>query len=191
MMEWFQALPTDLQIYWGLALVGSVVLGLQTLLMMFGMSDDMHVGDVDTSPAGAHPAGLSLLSVRSVAAFFSGFGWTGIALSKAGLPMVVVLVGAFAVGGGLMLIIIWLMRTLTKLDSSGTLDYHNAIGQIATVYLGIPANLSGNGQIEVMVQGRLMVTQACTRHLDAIPNRAKVKVTELLDPTTLIVEPLV
>ena len=97
MMEWFQALPTDLQIYWGLALVGSVVLGIQTLLMMFGMSDDMHVGDVDTSPAGAHPAGLSLLSVRTVVAFFSGFGWTGIALTKAGLPVVVVLIGAFAV----------------------------------------------------------------------------------------------
>lgn len=191
MMEWFQALPTDLQIYWGLALVGSVVLGIQTLLMMFGMSDDLHVGDVDTSPAGAHPAGLSLLSVRSVAAFFSGFGWTGIALAKAGLPAAVVVVGAFAVGGGLMLIIIWLMRTLTKLDSSGSLDYQNAVGQVATVCLPVPANLGGNGQIEVMVQGRLMVTQACTRHLDAIPNHTKVKVTDQLDPTTLIVEPLV
>ncbi len=191
MMEWFQALPTDLQIYWGLALVGSVVLGIQTLLMMFGMSDDMHVGDVDMSPAGAHPAGLSLLSVRTVAAFFSGFGWTGIALSKAGLPFVVVLVGAFAVGGGLMLIIVWLMRTLTRLDSSGTLDYRNAVGQVATVCLPVPANLGGNGQIEVMVQGRLTVTQACTRHLDAIPNHTKVKVTEQFDPTTLIVEPFV
>lgn len=190
MMEWFQALPTDLQVYWGLALVGSVVLGIQTLLMMFGMSDDLHVGDVDTSPAGAHPAGLSLLSVRSVAAFFSGFGWTGIALAKAGLPAAVVVVGAFAVGGGLMLIIVWLMRTLTKLDSSGSLDYQNAVGQVATVCLPVPANLGGNGQVEVMVQGRLMVTQACTRHLDIIPNRAKVKVTDQLDPTTLIVEPL-
>ena len=190
-MEWFQALPTYLQIYWGLALVGSVVLGIQTLLMMFGMSDDMHVGDVDMSSAGSHPAGLSLLSVRTVAAFFSGFGWTGIALSKAGLPFVVVLVGAFAVGGGLMLIIVWLMRTLTRLDSSGTLDYRNAVGQVATVCLPVPANLGGNGQIEVMVQGRLTVTQACTRHLDAIPNHTKVKVTEQIDPTTLIVEPLV
>jgi hypothetical protein len=190
-MEWFQALPTDLQIYWGLALVGSLVLGIQTLLMLFGMSDDLHVGDVDTSPAGAHPAGLSLLSVRTVAAFFSGFGWTGIALTKAGLPVAVVLVGAFAVGGGLMLIIVWLMRTLTRLDSSGTLDYHNAIGQVATVCLPVPANLAGNGQVEVMVQGRLMVTQACTRHASAIPSQAKVKVTDQLDPTTLIVEPLV
>lgn len=190
MMEWFQALPTDLQIYWGLALVGSLVLGIQTVLMMFGMSDDLHVGDVDTSPAGAHPAGLSLLSVRSVAAFFSGFGWTGIALAKAGLPAAAVVVGAFAVGGGLMVIIVWLMRTLTRLDSSGTLDYRNAVGQVGTVYLGIPANLGGNGQVEVMVQGRLMVVQACTRHLDAIPNRAKVKIADLLDPTTLIVEPV-
>lgn len=191
MMDWFQALPTDMQIYWGLALVGSVVLGIQTLLMMFGMSDDMHVGDVDMSSAGSHPAGLSLLSVRTVSAFFSGFGWTGIALSKAGLPMLVVLVGAFAVGGGLMFIIVWLMRTLTRLDSSGSLDYGNAVGHVATVCLPIPANLAGNGQVEVMVQGRLMVTQACTRHLDVIPNQAKVTVTAQMDPTTLIVEPLV
>ena len=46
------------------------------------------------------------------------------------------------------------------------------------------------GQVEVMVQGRLRVVQALTRSETGLPNRKRVKVVDVVDQTTLLVEPL-
>jgi hypothetical protein len=188
MSAWWQALPLEMQVFYGVAIVSTTVLVFQTLLMLIGLGDDLHVGDVDVSPAGSHLAGLHVLSVRTIVAFLAGFGWTGIAVHEAGGSLPVAIAAGLAVGFVLMYSVVYLMRTLTGLGSSGTLDYRNAIGQIGSVYLPIPAKLAGNGQIEVMVQGRLMVVHACTRGDQAFANQAKVKVVDLLDQTTLLVE---
>jgi acylphosphatase len=50
--------------------------------------------------------------------------------------------------------------------------------------------MSKPGQVEVRVQGRLRVVQAFTRAGHEIPNQARVKVVDVLDQNTLIVEPL-
>jgi microcompartment protein CcmL/EutN len=56
--------------------------------------------------------------------------------------------------------------------------------------MAVPAATSGSGQVEVMVQGRLAIVQACTRGAAALAPRTKVKVVDLLDRSTLLVEPL-
>ena len=109
-------------------------------------------------------------------------------MRDAGGPLPLAIFAGLAVGFALMFSVIYLMRSLTSLGSSGSLDYKNAIGQIGSVYIPIPAKLAGNGQIEVMVQGRLMVVHACTRGEQAFASQAKVKVVDLLDQTTLLVE---
>ena len=86
--------------------------------------------------------------------------------------------------------IFYLMRFLNSLKHSGTLDYANAVGEVGTVYLPIPAGMDGTGRIQVIVQGRLKEIQALTRHSERLDNRARVRVVELLDDTTLIVEPV-
>jgi hypothetical protein len=50
--------------------------------------------------------------------------------------------------------------------------------------------MSGPGQVEVLVQGRLCVVQAFTRSAHKIAARARVKVVDVLDQQTLLVEPL-
>ena len=62
MSAWWQALPIEMQVFYGIAIVATTVLVFQTLLMLVGFGDDMHVGDVDMSSAGHHAAGLSLVS---------------------------------------------------------------------------------------------------------------------------------
>jgi len=89
-----------------------------------------------------------------------------------------------------MLAVFFLMRALYSLRYSGTLDYRNAVGQAGSVYLPIPGAMAGPGQIEVLVQGRLCVVHAFTRAAERIPNRARVRVIGVLDPQTLLVEPL-
>ena len=89
-----------------------------------------------------------------------------------------------------MLGVFFLMRFLYGLRASGTLDYRNAIGQVGVVYLPIPGGMAGPGQVEVTVQGRLRVVQAFTREAGRIPNRARIRVVDVMDQNTLVVEPL-
>ncbi|MDA2926451.1 hypothetical protein MYX78_04335 [Acidobacteria bacterium AH-259-G07] len=183
MLEWYANLTFTLMIFYSIAIVASLILMIQVLLMLIGVGDDLDV-DLD------HTNGLGILSLRSVTGFFGGFGWTGvIALENGSSPFVATASGAI-VGGVLMLSVAYLMRMLYSLRESGTIDYQHAIGQVGTVYLPIPPNQSGPGKIRVMIQGRLKVVTAYTKFAQKIASQKKVKVLELLDARTVIVEPL-
>jgi hypothetical protein len=61
---------------------------------------------------------------------------------------------------------------------------------VGTVYVPIPAALAAGGQVEILIQGRVAMVNAATRGA-VIPNRTRVKVVDLVDRTTLLVEPVV
>ena len=88
------------------------------------------------------------------------------------------------------LVVFYLMRFLYSLQHSGTLDYQNAVGEIGTVYLPIPAAMGGNGKVQVTVQGRLRVVTALTRSQARLENQARVRIVDVLDENSLVVEPL-
>ena len=193
MTAWWSSLTTALQVFYGIAIATSVVMALQLLLSFFGLdadhSDADLQADVDVHDLG-HGGALGLLSMRTIIAFFTGFGWGGVVALESGLALVSAVAVAVGTGGVLMLAIFFLMRALYSLRYSGTLDYRNAVGQAGSVYLPIPGAMAGPGQIEVLVQGRLCVVHAFTRAAERIPNRARVRVIGVLDPQTLLVEPL-
>jgi hypothetical protein len=152
--------------------------------MMLGIDAD----DFDDATGAGE---VHVLSVRTVTAFFAGFGWAGVAALQSGASLLRALVVATGVGAVFMGGVLLLMKGLYGMRHSGTIDYANAIGEIGSVYLRIPPAMSSPGQIEVTVQGRLRVVEAFTESETEIPNRARVRVTGLIDRTTLIVEPLV
>ena len=82
------------------------------------------------------------------------------------------------------------MSYLHSLREEGTLDYKNCVGEVGTVYLPIPPNRKGMGQIEVMVQGRLRIVKSVTDCEKKIANQVAVRVTEIVDQQTLLVSPL-
>ena len=86
--------------------------------------------------------------------------------------------------------VVLLMKALYSMRHSGTINYRTTIGEIGTVYLRLPGGMQNPGQVEVMVQGRLMVAQALTRSEEQIPNQTRVRVVDVLGQNTLIVEPL-
>lgn len=188
MEAWWATLNEPLKWFYSIAITTSVLMVLQLVLMLFGMDGDEldDVGDGD----GDHGGELKILSIRTVTAFFAGFGWTGVAVLESGGTLFAALAAAAAVGAVFMVGVILLMRALSAMRHSGTLDYANAVGEVGTVYLRIPAAMSNPGQIEVLVQGRLTVAQAFTRAETEIPNQARVRVTEVMDKNTLVVEPL-
>ncbi|MEZ5332643.1 MAG: hypothetical protein R2991_11455 [Thermoanaerobaculia bacterium] len=198
MNAWWSSLSGPLQVFWSIALATSALLALQLLLMLFGIGDgdtdaDVHgdIGDVDghLDADGHGDAGLHVVSMRTVVAFFTGFGWGGVAALESGLGVTVATLCALAAGSAFMLGVFGLMRALYSMRASGTVDYRNAVGTVGTVYLPIPARMEGPGQIEILVQGRLRVVEAFTRADRLLPNRSRVRVVDLADANTLIVVP--
>ena len=186
MFDWWSTLGRALQIFYGIAITTSALLLFQMVLMLFGMDgeSDFDVDDLDDHGGGG------ILSVRTITAFFAGFGWTGVTALEAGWALAPTILVSTAVGGVFMGGVFAIMRTLYGMRYSGTLDYRNAVGQVGKVYLRIPAAMAGPGQIEVLVQGRLRTVQAFTRTDRQLANNERVKVIELMDETTLLVEPL-
>jgi hypothetical protein len=206
MSEWWHGLSLSLQIFHGIGILATVILVVQLVMTLFGVDSDgstdaggfdgqVDFGGVDGNldvdqPAdlAEHGSGLQILSVRSVVAFLAGFGWTGVIVLQAGRGIGSAVLVAVGVGTLLMLLVFWLMRWLYSLRESGTMDYRNAVGQVGTVYVRIPAAGQGTGQIKVLVQGRLATVAATVCRGDTIPSGDKVRVTGLAGANILEVE---
>lgn len=184
--SWWDALNFELQMFYGVAIISLVALFFQIILsVFFGMDHGADVPDV-----GDHDSGMGIFSVRGVTAFFTGFGWTGVVLTKQGLSLPVTLAIALVVGGMLMIGIFVMMRSFMRLQSDGNIDYSNAVGQLGTVYVTIPPVQRAGGQVETMIQGRLVTTEALQKGSQPLKPGTKVKVVERIGSSTLIVEPL-
>ena len=185
---WWDGLNFELQIFYGIAIISTFVLVIQLVLTMFvGLDGDMDFdsGDFDSVD---HDSGLGIFSFRGINAFFVGFGWTGAVCILRGLSLPVSTVLALVVGLALMMLIFVMMRSMMRLQASGTLDYGNAVGQMGTVYVTIPPADSGSGQVETMIQGRLVTAEAIQRGDAAMKPGSKVKVVERIGTSTLVVE---
>ncbi|MBU2501876.1 hypothetical protein KJ682_11165 [bacterium] len=190
MLEWYQELALDLQIFYAFGILATLLLVIQLVMTVFGAGEDVAMGDFDAldgADAG-HGSGLGLLSTRTIVAFLAGFGWTGAMARGGGMALVPSVLVALAVGFVLMLLVFWLMRWLFSLRGSGSLDYRNAVGGNGTVYVTIPAAGGGTGQIQLVVQGRLATVAASTLQTESIPSGRSVKVTALLGGNILQVE---
>ena len=189
MIEYWTHLTPAMKTFVGLGAISSVVLTLQMLLAMFGGDMDGLDSDVDIPDAGEGGA-TGILSIRTIGAFFTGFGWSGAAMLQAGHGTGAATFVGLTVGSIFMALIFYLMSYLHSLRQEGTINYANAVGKIGSVYLPIPPHRQGIGQIEVLVQGRLKIVQAISDNDKKIGNRVAVRVTELVDEQTILVEPL-
>jgi hypothetical protein len=131
--------------------------------------------------------GSQFFTVKNLIAFFTMFGWTGLAAYKGGLNNSLVIVIALAAGIAMVLIMYALMRNASKLKHSGTLDTQNAINKIGETYLRIPARRGGIGKIQVQVQGRLTELDAMTDDSDDISTGRPVQVVGTLNKHILLV----
>ncbi len=194
MAEWWEALAMELKVFYLIGITSTAILVVQTILMMIGLGGDeldaADMPDVDMDSGLEHPGDLHLLSVRTIVAFFMGFGWTGVICMNHDLGIALALLCAVVVGSVFMSMVFLLMKMLYSLRDSGNIHYKNAIGQVGSVYIPIPPNQSGPGQIEIMIQGRVRFVQAFTKSESKLTNNCRVKVVEIVDQGTLLVEPL-
>lgn len=161
--------------------LGAIVLVVQIALDLFGVGHSH-----DMSLAGD---GLDLLSVRTISAGAVLFGAVGLWLGSIGVPGLFVMPAALLAGAGAAVASAYLTRQLLRLESSGSLQLENAVGQPGTVYLPIPPHRQGFGRVQFMLQGRTVELRAVTDERSLLPTGAAVIVVSVIDGDTVEVTP--
>ena len=191
MSEWWDGLTLLNQIFVTIAIPATLIMIIQSLMMFFGFgfdSDaDMDISDQTDFDADDASDGLSLITVRGMVAFFSIGGWSGLVASTGGLPNVASIVIAFVACSLALIAIAYLFKVYLKLQISGNVKISNAVGKTGKVYIPIPANKSGTGQITILVQERLVQLSAITNENRILKTGEFVVVSELIDEQTVLV----
>jgi len=169
-------------ILWSIALFFSLLFLLQTIVSLF-TGGDHNDGDFD----GDSDMGYQFFTIKNMIAFFTMFGWAGLAAYDAGLHNGVVVLIALLAGCTMVFIMYLLMRNTARLKHSGTLQMKNAINQIGETYLRIPAKRGGMGKVQVQVQGRYMELDAMTDDATDIATGRPIQVVNILNNQILLV----
>jgi hypothetical protein len=178
-----------LNLFWGIGLLGLLLIILQAILGVFvgHDGDTSSGGSIDVH--GGHGGGGSIVSIKTVSAMLLGFGLGGAILEKNGFSPGVSALGGLGVGvliGGAYFA---LMNSLYRLRSDGTSMLTDAVNRSGTVYLRIPGNASGAGEVQVSFGGKLHNVRAYTRGFELRTGTA-VRVVALHGDDALLVEKL-
>ena len=187
--ESWQSLVLIEKIYWCIALPSSIVFIIQIFLTFFGgdMDGIEADGDSDASIEGDTGIEFQFITLKNLVAFFTIFGWTGIACFDGGLGIGKTVIISSISGLIMMTIMASIVYFMGKLTHSGTMSLKNAKGKVATVYLTIPANRSGLGKVQIMVQG-LQTLDAMTDNAEDIKTGSIIEVVDILNNEILLVK---
>ena len=216
MTEWWEALSSLGKVFACIAIPATLVLLIQTILSIIGLSGsdgdaDVPDGGIDIAGDGipdvlpdaasygvfgsdfpdygdAPDSGFRLLSLRTIIAFLTIFGWVGLITLKQGLPTAWSLIISFAGGFVAMLLVALAVSWMMRFQTDGTRNIGNALGKSGTVYLRIPANRDGNGKVNLMLQDTFVELDAVTDEENEIPSGREVVVIGLSGQSTLVVK---
>jgi len=205
MTQWWEALNAFQQAMLVLASTATFVMIVFLVLMIIGGdSGDSFEGDVDADVDADADAdvggsdvlndeplsgfgGLRLLTVRGVLAFLSVGAFTAFGFSSFISPWLSSLFGAIA-GVIASYLLALALRASKRLESTGNLNYQNAIGKSGNVYIKVPSSHSGIGKVTLTLQERFVEIDAVTLDTEDLKTGTAVEVVGLENETTLIVE---
>ena len=187
--SWWQGLAGFEKILWAFAIIFSVLFVFQTLYSLFvGETDDgSAIGTADSYIGDDTGIGHQFFTVKNLIAFFTMFGWAGIAAYNSGLSKGLTIVIALIAGFTMVLIMVFLLRNVKKLKHSGTMQIKNALNEVCETYLFIPARRNGIGKVHIRIQGSLHELDAITDDESQIPTGKIVKVTGIVNEQILLV----
>ena len=187
MTGWWQALSGADQVLWGLAVFSTVFFLLQTVFTFLGLDQDGDLGEADAETESPDDlTGFRYFSVRNMVAFFLGFSWVALSCRQFGIPVFLAALAGMLGGIGFVAASFYVMQTLARLKSDGTLVLENAVGKEARVSLTVPGERQGRGKVMVALQGRLVELEAETEG-PALKRNQRVFVLQILDGNSLLV----
>ena len=190
MTEWWTSLDLFMKILWGIAIATSLIFILETVLTFIGIDHDGSF-DMDTSADGSFESepSMNLYTFRNLVNFLLGMSWTAIRLKEQIASTALLMLIAVVVGILLVAAVMYMFKWLSKMQQSGNIDvYKSAVGCIGKVYLSIPAQRKGAGKVQITINEAVREYDALTDSESELKTGASIKVVEVLDPSTLLVE---
>lgn len=201
LIEWWNSLGLASQIFYCIAIPSSLVLLIQTILMFIGLGEgvdgdvdvevdisDTNVGDDGGFDDPSDIGSLHVFTFRGIIAFFVIFSWVGIVMQSLSVNLPVTIIVSLICGSAMMVGIAFLLRFVMRLRNSGTADNRNAVGVAGKVYLTIPPSRSGEGKVNIMLQGAYVERNAVTDEAEAIPTGCEIIVVGTSGQTSLVVK---
>lgn len=191
MIAWWNSLETAQQIFALIAIPTSLIMLIQTILLLVGFGGETDADGDDVFEANnGESDGLALFSVRGIVSMLTVFGWAGVAFWELMKPFPAVLLAA-ALGLLTLFGMAYLMRAVSRLQSSGNIDVENAVGKVAKVYIPIPPAGKGTGKVTITLQEKYSELSAITTSEQKIATGSLVRVVAVDGTGTLLVEPLI
>ena len=191
MTEWWTSLDLFMKKLWCIAIASSLIFIIETVLTFIGADVEM---DMDTDfdvPDGGFEGdpSMNLYTFRNLVNFLLGMSWTAILLQEQIASKALLMIIAFAVGALLVFAVMMMFKGLSKMQQSGNIDvYKSAIGCNGKVYLTVPAERKGTGKVQININNSVREYDALTDSEDDLKTGTSIKVTEVLDTNTLLVE---
>lgn len=197
MITWWNNMDLTGQLFALIAIPATLVLLVQTILVLFGGDDDMDDGidltgdgEIDT-PGDGGADGMTLFSLRGVMAMAAIGGWSGLVMYEAGIPLALSVLLACVFGFLALVGIAYIMKLSARLQSSGNIDLGYAVGKVGTVYIPIPPSMSGRGKINLTIQERFIEVGAMTTAERKLATGESVRVVSMDEEGALVVvEPI-
>jgi len=205
MLGGFAGMPWLEKIFVASAILGGGLVLIRLVLMLIGGDTDADAGDVDMDldmdvdadmDVGDADLGdvdhgalssFHVLSLQGISGFLLLFGLVGLAVNRIEGARAIYAVAAGAVAGiAMMWILGFLMASLKRLQSSGTLDLRAAVGVEGKVYLSIPPK--GIGKVEIPLQGGMHIFDARSNGKQTIPSGESVKVISVAAGNIMVVQ---
>ncbi len=202
MAAWWDSLGLLGQVFATVAIPSTVLLLLQTILLLFSFgggdsdisgdtdapdSDGGDVSEQDDGHGGVRDSGLRIFTVRGFVTFFTIFGWAGVLFTRWGWGSAPSVFVASVLGFIFMVMVAAAFAWFLKLQSDGTMNIGSAVGSSATVYLTIPPSRTGQGKVNAIVSGRFTELSAVTDETAPLTTGSPVTVIGVMGQDTLIV----
>ena len=191
MITWRTSLSTAMQVLWAITLSASLIFVIQTVMTFLGLGDHDADFDLDTSDGSfdADPS-MNLLTFRNLVNFCMGFGWTAVLMHEKIQSNALLIIVSVIVGILLVTVVMWIFKWLSGMQQTGNIDVHkSAVGCEGKVYLTIPGERKGEGKVQITINNAVREYDAVTDG-ETIPTGKAIKVTEVINDYTLLVEEL-
>lgn len=191
MITWWTSLSTAMQVLWAITLSASLIFVIQTVMTFLELGDHDADFDLDTSDGSfdADPS-MNLLTFRNLVNFCLGFGWTAVLMHEKIQSNALLIIVSVIVGILLVTVVMWIFKWLSGMQQTGNIDVHkSAVGCEGKVYLTIPGERKGEGKVQITINNAVREYDAVTDG-ETIPTGKAIKVTEVINDYTLLVEEL-
>ena len=191
---WWAGLSLIMKILWGVTLAASLAFIIQSIMTFVGADADSNFDvDVDTSMDGADlsniEGGSNLYTFRNFVNFILGFGWSAILLQDSISSVPVLVVVSILIGIALVAIVMYLFKWLSGMQQSGNINLEKAApGCEGKVYLTIPAARSGEGKVQITINGAVREYNAITEEEVPLKTGTPIRVVDAVNANTLLVE---